>query len=83
MHLIYNPTTGQVFTGETRLLLVQATGLVEIDWQARRAVINDRPDTVSFSAEFDDGEFQLQLCARALTVLCRDHGFQLFINARS
>lgn len=56
------------------------TGRVSLDFNARTAVIDGKNDTVSFSDDYSHREFVREAYARAMKVLCRDHGFILFTS---
>lgn len=79
-YLILSPS-GVPFIGNTLFDVVFASRLLRPDYQARRVLVDGKPDTVVFSDDPADGyhgdDLDRQLAARGLNLLKR-RGYQLF-----
>lgn len=78
MLLLLDTRNDKHYTGTTVTDVVQSTGVVTVDFDARRAVIKGKPDTVSFSTDYSHIELVREVHARALQVLCCHHDWALF-----
>lgn len=78
MLLLLDTRNDKHYTGPTTTDLVLSTGRVVIDTNARRAVIDGKPDGVTFSGDFTYEELVREITLRAAHVLVRDYGFKLF-----
>lgn len=78
MLLLLDTRNDKHYTGTTVTDVVQSTGVVTIDFDARRAIIKGKPDTVSFSPDYDHIDFVRQVHARALQVLCSHYDWALY-----
>lgn len=76
--LLLDTRNDRHYTGENTSDLILNTGRVTIDLNSRRAVIDGKPDTVSYSSEYTSDELLVEACRRALQVLTRDYGFVLY-----
>ena len=80
MLLLLDTRNDTHYTGATIVELVDSipAGIACMDIFARRAFIYLKPDSVSFSAEYTQGELVGEIARRTVQVLCRDHGWQIF-----
>ena len=78
MRLLLDVRNDKHYTGATKVDVVLATGRVVIDTVARCAVIDGKPDSVTFGPDYQGDELIREIAGRAMQLMVRDYGFLLF-----
>lgn len=76
--LLLDTRNDKHYVSTSTIDLVLSTGRVVFNIAGRRIEVDGRADGVTIGHDYDHRELIRELAARALRVLCRDHGFVLY-----